>query len=135
MNEKSRPLHVYVVEDSPSVRALLVSAINAAGAKLDGCASQAPKAIADVFTLQPDLIVIDIGLAQGSGFDVLRTLQEHSLVPGAIKVILTNHAEPEYQKLSARFGADRFFDKSLQMSQALSLINTLAAERRSGAPH
>jgi CheY-like chemotaxis protein len=129
------PLHVYVVEDSQIVQRLLGSAIEAAGAELSGCSADAEKAIGDVFTLQPDLIVIDISLAHGSGFDVLRALQEHSLVPAAMKVVLTNHAEPEYENLCRRLGADRFFDKSFEISQALALIDYLAVEKRtSSAP-
>jgi DNA-binding NarL/FixJ family response regulator len=132
------PLQVYVVEDSPIVRRLLASAIAAAGAELDGCSDDAQAAIADLFALQPDLILIDISLASGSGFDVLKALHEHSLVPEAIKVVLTNHANAEYQNLSLRLGADRFFDKALETSEALALISVLAAEKRSGSaslPH
>ena len=131
MNEMPKPLQVYIVEDSPIIQRLLASAIAAAGAELEGCGADAQTAITDLFALQPDLILIDIRLASGSGFDVLKALQDHSLVPAAVKVVLTNHANVEYQNLSLRLGADRFFDKSLETWQALALINTLAAERRS----
>jgi DNA-binding NarL/FixJ family response regulator len=128
-----KPLQVYIVEDSPIIQRLLTSATVAAGAELSGCSADAQIAIGDVFALEPDLILIDIRLASGSGFDVLKALQDHSLVPGATKVVLTNHANAEYQNLSLRLGADRFFDKSSETSQALALINTLAAERRSSS--
>jgi DNA-binding NarL/FixJ family response regulator len=130
MTEMPKPLQVYIVEDSPIVQRLLGSAIAAAGAELDGCSDDAQAAIADVFALQPDVILIDISLASGSGFDVLKALHEHSLVPEAMKVVLTNHANDEYRNLSLRLGADRFFDKASETSQALALISTLAAERR-----
>ena len=124
-----KPLQVYIVEDSQIIQRLLASAIAASGAELSGCSDDAQRAIADVYTLQPDLIVIDIRLASGSGFDVLAALQDHSLVPAATKVVLTNYADAEYQNLSFRLGADRFFDKSLETSQVLALINALAAEK------
>jgi two-component system, OmpR family, response regulator len=135
--ETSKPLQVYVVEDSPITQRLLVSEIEAAGAELSGTSADAQTAIGDLFALQPDLILIDIGLPSGSGFDVLRALQDHSLVPAAIKVVLSNYGDVEYRNLSVRLGADRFFDKSFETSQALAFINTLAAEARSGsaAPH
>ena len=82
--------------------------------------------------LQPDLVVIDISLDSGTGFDVLRVLQERNLVPAAVKVVLTNHANDEYEALSLRLGANRFFDKSAEISQVLALINALAAEKRPG---
>jgi DNA-binding NarL/FixJ family response regulator len=133
MNETPKPLQVYIVEDSPIVQRLLGSAIAAAGAQLDGCSDDAQAAIADLSALQPDLILIDISLASGSGFDVLKALHDHSLVPDAIKVVLTNHADDEYRNLSLQLGADRFFDKSSETSQALALISTLATERRVAA--
>ena len=132
MNEISKPLQVYIVEDSPIIQRLLASAITAAGAEPVGCSADAQTAISDLFVLQPDLILIDISLASGSGFEVLETLQEHSLVPEAVKVVLTNHADTEYRNLSRRLGADRFFDKSSETWQAVALIHGLAAERRSG---
>jgi DNA-binding NarL/FixJ family response regulator len=134
MNEAPKPLQVYIVEDSPIIQRLLGSAIVAAGAQLSGCSDDAQTAIAGVFALEPDMIVIDIRLASGSGFDVLRALQDRSLVPQAVKVVLTNHANTEYENLCRRLGADRFFDKSSETWQAVALINTLAAKRRSGSP-
>jgi len=131
-DETPKPLQVYIVEDSLITQQFLASAIEAAGADLSGSSADAQTAIGDLFALQPDLILIDIGLASGSGLDVLKALQDHSLVPAAIKVVLTNYADVEYKNLSVRLGADRFFDKTLETAQALALINTLAAEGRSG---
>jgi DNA-binding NarL/FixJ family response regulator len=136
MNETAKPLQVYIVEDSPIVQRFLASAITAAGAEPVGCSANAQTAIADLYVLQPDLILIDIGLTSGSGFDVLealQVLQEHSLVPEAVKVVLTNHTNTEYENLSRRLGADRFFDKSSETWQTVALIRGLAAERRSGS--
>lgn len=125
-----KPLQVYIVEDSHIIQQLLASAIVEAGAELSGCSGDAQAAIADLFVLQPDLILIDIRLASGNGFDVLTALQDHSLVPAATKVVLTNYAGAEYENLSRRLGADRFFDKSLETSQVLAVISSLAAQRR-----
>ena len=130
MSEISKPLQVYVVEDSPIIRRLLASTIEAARAELIGSSAGAQTAIAELSVLQPDLILIDISLDSGSGFDVLRALQERNLGPSAIKVVLTNHANPEYQNLSLSLGADSFFDKASETSQVLALIGALAAEKR-----
>ena len=127
----TKPLQVYIVEDSPIVEQLLASEVERAGAEVSGSSADAQAAIGDVFALQPDLILIDIGLASGSGFDVLKTLQDHSLAPAAIKVVLTNYANAEYRNRSVRLGADRFFDKTFETAQALALIDTVAAEGRS----
>ena len=80
--------------------------------------------------LQPDLILVDIRLKSGSGFDVLQALQERHLLPGAVKAVLTNHANAEYEQLSFRLGADRFFDKASETAHVLPLIGTLVAQKR-----
>ena len=128
--EARQPLRVYIVEDSAIARELLADEIEMAGAELIGSSADAGAAIGDVFALQPDLILIDIRLASGSGFDVLKALQIHSLAPAALKVVLTNYANAEYRNRSARLGADRFFDKSFETAQALELIDTVAAAGR-----
>ena len=130
MQEIPKPLLVYVVEDSPIIRRLLASTIEAAGGELVGHSANALAAIADLGVLQPDLILIDISLDSGSGFDVLRALQEQKMGQSAIKVVLTNHANAEYENLSLKLGADSFFDKSSETSQVLALISALAAEKR-----
>ena len=133
-DESSRPLQVYIVEDSPITRQFLASAIQSAGASLSGSSAEAPAAVGDVFALQPDLILIDISLASGSGFDVLKMLQDHGLAPAAIKVVLTNYTDAEYRNRSVSLGADRFFDKSSEIPQALALIDIVAAEGSRGSP-
>jgi DNA-binding response OmpR family regulator len=133
MDRAPQPLQVYVVEDSPIVQRFLASAIADAGAEMDGCSDDAGTAVAELFALQPDVILIDIKLAHGNGLEVLRVLQEHSLVPGAVKVVLTSHASAEYENLSLLLGADRFFDKSWETPEAIALIKALAAEKRSGS--
>jgi len=129
MREFSKPLQVYIVEDSSILQRLLASSIQASGAELVGCSGSAQRAVADLSWLQPDLILIDISLHSGTGFDVLRALQERRMLRGAIKVVLTNHANAEYRNLSYRLAADHFFDKT-ETSQVLALIDGLAAERR-----
>lgn len=128
-----KPLQVYVVEDSPLIQRSLASAIVEAGAELSGCSADAQTAIADLFALKPDVILIDVRLASGSGFDVLTALQNHGPVWKVVKVVLTNYANAEYRDRSVRLGADRFFDKSSEFWQALRLISALVAERRSGS--
>jgi CheY-like chemotaxis protein len=132
MSEISKLLQVYIVEDSLIIRRLLASTIEAAGAELVGSSAGAQSAIAELSILRPDLIVVDISLNSGNGFDVLRALQERNLVPAAIKVVLTNFASAENENLSLSLGANRFFDKSSETSQVLALINVLASERLRG---
>jgi len=130
MQEFPKPLQVYIVEDSTIIRRLLASTIEAAGAELIGHSADAKSAIADLSVLRPDLILLDISLSSGTGFDVLEALQELNPSPAAIKAVLTNHASTEFRDLSFRLGANGFFDKASDTSQVLALIHALAAEKQ-----
>jgi DNA-binding NarL/FixJ family response regulator len=131
MVESSKQLQVYVVEDSPIILQLLTSTIEGAGAELIGHSASAQHAIRAIATLEPDLIVIDISLDFGNGFDVLRVLRERGLAQTARKVVLTNHSNAEYRDLCFRLGATEFCDKSSDMWQVLALIGMMASGQRS----
>jgi DNA-binding NarL/FixJ family response regulator len=128
MSGFSKRLQIYVVEDSPIMLRLLASTIEAAGAELAGHSPSAQRAISEISMLQPDLILVDITLDFGNGFDVLRVLQDRGLAISAKKVVLTNHANAEYKTLCLRLGASEFFDKSSEIAQVLGLISTMAGQ-------
>jgi DNA-binding NarL/FixJ family response regulator len=127
MSGFSKQLQVYVVEDSAIMLHPLAVTIEAAGAKLVGHSASAQRAISEISVLQPDLILVDISLDLGNGFEVLRVLQDRGLAQSARKVVLTNHANAEYRALCFRLGADQFCDKSSETWQVLGLINAMAA--------
>jgi len=121
------PLQVFIVEDSPLVRDRLDAAVVAAGGIVVGHSEAANDAIAGLATAQPDLIIIDIQLRAGTGFEVLSALQTTAGESSATKIVLTNLASAEYRDRSFQLGADAFFDKSSETSQLLELIHKLAA--------
>lgn len=121
------PLQVFIVEDSSLVRDRLDAAVAAAGGIVVGHSEAANDAIAHLATAQPNLIIIDIQLRSGTGFDVLKALQTTRSGRSATKIVLTNHASAEYRDRSFQLGANAFFDKSSEASQVLELIDRLAA--------
>lgn len=127
MSEFSKRLQVYVVDDSPLLVRMLATRVEAAGAELVGHSDSTQQAIDEIFALQPDLILIDISLNRGNGFDVLRLLRRRGVAQSARKVVLTNHANAEYRALSFRLGASQFYDKSVEMFKVLDLISMMAA--------
>src|SRR5688572_33300677 len=71
----SAALRVFVVEDSAPIRERLEAMIVQAGASVAGCASEVGAAIQAILELRPALVVLDVQLADGTGFDVLRALR------------------------------------------------------------
>ena len=125
-----KALRVYIVEDSAIILKLLNAAVESAGAELVGISDNAQQAIRDLPRLQPDLLLLDIALRSGTGFDVLKALQAAGNAAPATKIVLTNYATTAYRDNSFRLGATHFFDKSSEGSRAMELISKMAANRQ-----
>jgi DNA-binding NarL/FixJ family response regulator len=125
-----KPLQVYVVEDSEIILRLLESAIESAGGGLIGFGGDAQQVIRDLQRLKPDLVLIDLVLASGTGFDVLEAMQSGNVAGNAIAAVFSNHVSPDNRARSLRLGASFVFDKSTQGREALHLINAMADWRR-----
>ena len=75
-----------------------------------------------------DLIIADIELAQGNGFEVISHTQQESYPYRPPEVImLTNHANAYYRKVAKKLGIEHFYDKSMDFETAISTIETVAS--------
>ena len=105
-------LRVFLVEDSPVIRENLAAAMEElAPIQVVGFADDEPAAT-NWIAANPegvDLLVIDMFLKRGSGFDVLRAASKFTK---AGKVVLSNYATPDMRRKCMELGADRVFDKS-----------------------
>lgn len=75
------------------------------------------KIIAEV---RPKLIIIDLALPDGSGFEVLTVAK--LLIPDATIIILTNYPYERFEKKAMELGATYFFDKSFDTSKVLNIV-------------
>ncbi len=77
-----------------------------------------------------DLAVVDLQLAQGTGFAVIRRLRandnDHHR---ACIIVLTNHAVPALRVAALEAGADHFLDKSKDFARVPQVIRELMAAR------
>ena len=125
-------LRVYLVEDSAIMSPVLRTLIEAAGAKIVGNSGAAWTAIGDIEVLRPDVVIIDIGLREGSGFDVLKSLFHAQGTGGPVRMVLTNHALEPYRKAAKRWGAAHFFDKSTQIPEMLGVLRDMRRSLQAG---
>lgn len=95
------------------------------GIEIVGRAADADTAIRDVLQLRPNLVLLDIQLAKGSGFDVLREL--HARAPEVDVVMLTNYSADPYRQIAERFGARGFYDKSKDFDRVRDVVAQRAA--------
>ena len=118
-------LRVYLVEDSAIMSPVLRTLIEAVGAKVVGNSGAASPAIEDIKILRPDVVVVDIGLREGNGFDVLKALYKELGPEGPARMVLTNHALEPYRKAAQHWGAKYFFDKSNQIPEMLRVLRSM----------
>src|SRR5213075_3384769 len=98
-------ISVYLVEDSPLVLRGLTELIEDAGAaSIVGHADTASAAIADIATLHPDAVTIDITLKGGNGFDVLEAIAINSDDHPPLRIMLTNYTFDSYRDAAHRLG-------------------------------
>jgi len=120
-------MQIFIVEDSPVVRARLVAQLSCVpGASVVGEASGASAAIDQILALRPDVVLLDVNLAEGSGFDVLRAVCRRA--PETDFYMLSNFTADPYRQLAERLGARQFFDKSKEFERVRDLIAQRAAQ-------
>lgn len=119
---------VFLVEDSPLVRERLAQMLAALpGTRVVGLASGVQEAISGILAAKPDLVLLDLSLDQGSGFDVLRAV--HGKEPGIAVYMLSNFASEPYRRHAERLGALGFFDKSTDFERVRELLAERIAQQ------
>ena len=125
---EERVLQALIVEDSGAIRERLIEMLSWPG-EMHVAATAATEAEALARSAGPvDLAVVDLQLATGTGFAVIRRLREiHGARPTI--VVLTNHAIPALRIASFEAGADYFLDKSKDAGDVTRIAADLVAGR------
>jgi DNA-binding NarL/FixJ family response regulator len=122
-------MQIFIVEDSPAIRERLIEMLDAVpGADVIGQAVAADAAIRHILEQRPDVVLCDLHLAEGSGFDVLRAVRPQA--PDIDFYMLSNFAADPYRQLAGKLGACEFFDKSREFVRVRELIARRAVEEQ-----
>ena len=119
-------LHVLIVEDDPAIRSLLQASLSVEGFVVQTAVSVA-EARALVLHARPDLIVLDLGLPDGDGLELVQEVRRHSSLP--IIVVSARHLEAQ-KILLLDAGADDYLAKPFSVGELLARMRV--ALRHSG---
>jgi len=129
VNDKKGHTRLYYVEDSAELRSRIDRELaQIEGVEVLGHAVGASEAVREIRKHQPDVVVLDLQLLEGSGLDVLRGLQHDDWRP--IVMVLTNHSDRTSMQRSLRAGAQYFFDKSTEFDQFVATLNRIRIQQQ-----
>ena len=130
------PLRVLVVDDEPPIRKLLRMGLTAQGYQT----LEAPngKAALELLGQAPDLVILDLGLPDMQGHDLLRTIRARN---ESVPIVVLSSRGDEAGKVQALdLGADDYVTKPFGMDELLARMRAALApsiadpRRASGVP-
>jgi DNA-binding response OmpR family regulator len=124
------PRTILLVEDEDSIALPLAAALEREGyaTRITG---SAPEAIALAADLQPDLVLLDVMLSDGSGLDVCRELRRHSAVP---IIMLTARGDETDRVVGLELGADDYVVKPFSARELVARIRAVLRRVPDQAP-
>lgn len=111
---------VLVIDDSPHIRQFLVISLRAMGAQVYE-ADTAASGLTMGRLHQPDLVILDIGLPDTSGLEILPLLKKN----GANVLVLSVQKSPEVVDTALRLGSDGYLTKPFVMGDLLNKISVI----------
>jgi DNA-binding NarL/FixJ family response regulator len=127
MNPKvsnKRMMKILIVEDSPLFQELLVQSLSLIHEiQIVGKENNPTDAINRVKQVSPDIVILDLRLHGGSGFDVLDYIKKNNTDTKVI--VMSNFANAQFQNKCRDMGADFFLDKSKDFSELPSVVNRI----------
>lgn len=119
-----------LIEDEPQIRRFVRAALEAEGWQVFEAAT-AQHGLRDAATRKPDLLVLDLGLPDGDGLEVIRDVRSWSAVP---IVVLSARVEEDDKIAALDAGADDYLTKPFGVGELLARVRAnLRRPRNAGS--
>ena len=119
-------MRVLVVEDDPAVSEPLIAGLERHGFEVLLCA-YAMHVVPAVQQEDPNVVVLDLGLPDGDGLDVLKEIRRFSDVP---VIILTARGEETDRIIGLELGSDDYMVKPFSVRELAARIRAISRRRR-----
>ena len=125
------PVSVFIVDDSPQLTEMLGELFSDPGnIEIAGSADSAKKAIDDIRRSCPDVVIVDLQLKEGDGFDVVKAIRALPQAKDVVIIFFSNHASRELHRHAVALGADFFLDKTKDHAKVLEMLQEIVRARQ-----
>ncbi len=107
-----------IVDDHEGFREIAVSMFSAAGFDVVGAVGGVADALVEAGRVHPDVVLVDIRLPDGEGFDLVAPLHGQ----GSVVVLISSRSAADYGDRVERCGADGFVTKDELSGRRLRAI-------------
>lgn len=118
-----------LIEDEPQIRRFVRLALEAEGWLVHEADSM-HRGLQDAATRKPDLLVVDLGLPDGNGLELIREVRGWSSVP---IVVLSARADESDKIAALDAGADDYLTKPFGVGELLARVRANLRRPRAGA--
>ena len=119
-------VRVLLADDHELVRAGVRKVLeNSPGIEVVGEASRGDETLTKLAELDPDVLLLDLNMPGGDGFEVLRRARDEA--GGTRIVVLSLHVQAEYVSRAVRDGADGYLSKDLAVQDLPDAIASVMA--------
>lgn len=121
-----RIVRVLLADDHELVRSGVRRVLESVpGIEVVGEAARGDETLAMLAQLEPDVLLLDLNMPGGDGFEVLRKARDAA--GGTRIVVLTLHVQAEYVARAVREGADGYLSKDLAVQELTDAIACVMA--------
>ncbi len=125
MSERAK-VRVLLADDHALVRSGVRRVLESVpGIEVVGEAGRGDETLAMLVQLEPDVLLLDLNMPGGDGFQVLRSARD--VAGGTRIVVLTLHVQAEYVARAVREGADGYLSKDLAVQELTDAITSVMA--------
>jgi DNA-binding NarL/FixJ family response regulator len=113
---------VLIVDDNEQFLSAASVLLERQGLRILGVASSVAEGLSRADELQPDVVLVDIMLANESGFELARRLRDRDAASRTAAILISTHAESDFADLIAESEASGFLPKSELSAKAICRI-------------
>ena len=132
LGEQSR-IRILIADDHPVVREGMRSMLfTVDDMQVVGEASTGAEAVSQARVLQPDVVLLDVRMPDGTGLTVLDRIK--AVAPGSSVIVVTMHDNPDYISRAVKSGAAGYVLKEVGRQDLLTAIRTVVQPSAAATP-